>query len=307
MDLLASLEFGHFRRDVPILDGHVHVWPGMEPADLWGLLRDAGAVGCNAVGITTPHGTLNEQVLAFKVASAGRAYGFGVLDYTAHYRGEPLHPDDLVGQAQALRARGLDGIKMVEGKTAYYVGLPDRFDGSFFAPFFARMEEEGFPLLMHVADPPRMWDPARVGRDAWSYAGPGYPSREEQYAEVERVLARHPRLRLILAHFLFLWDDLPKAARFLEAHPSVAFDITPGVEGYFLLGEDPAAAREFFVAYQDRLIYGTDMGAGPLLDRAHALDPARERALAWLVRATLETDWEVPVPDGAGSLLEFVA
>ncbi|MGQ9457022.1 MAG: amidohydrolase family protein [Anaerolineae bacterium] len=304
---LEALAFSSFATDIPILDGHVHVWPGMEPRALWALLDRAGARQCNAVAITTPHGTLNAEAWAFKAASDGRAYAFGALDYTPHHRGEVMAPGDLVVQAEALRAQGFDGIKMVEGKTAYYVGLPGRLDGPFFAPFFAWMEREGFPLLLHVADPPRMWDPARVGLDPWSYASPGYPTREEQYAEVERVLVRHPRLRLIVAHLMFLWDDLPTAARFLEAHPSVALDLTPGVEGYFLLSRDPGAAREFFLAYQDRLIYGTDMGAGPLLDRDHALDPVREGALSWLVRAALETDWEVPAPPDLARLLPFAA
>ncbi len=304
---LEALTFSSFAQDIPILDGHVHVWPGMERGALWGLLDRAGARQCNAVSITTPHGTLNAQALEFKAASGGRAYAFGALDYTAHYRGEAMEPEALVAQAEALRAQGFDGIKMVEGKTAYYVSLPGRFDSPFFAPFFDWMEQEGFPLLLHVADPPRMWDPARVGLDPWSYASPEYPSREEQYAEVERVLVRHPRLRVIVAHLMFLWHDLPTAARFLEAHPSVALDLAPAVEGYFLLSRDPGAAREFFLAYQDRIVYGSDIGAGPLLDRDHALNPAREAAQAWLVRATLETDWELPAPPDLARLLPLAA
>ena len=47
-------------------------------------------------------------------------------------------------------------------------------------------------------------------------------SKEELYAEVDEVLRRHPNLRVIFAHFYFLSADLPRAARFFDAHPEAA-------------------------------------------------------------------------------------
>ena len=302
-----TLEFDGFSR-LPLLDGHVHVWPGLEPSILWEILGRSGAPRCNALSITRlEDGTLNQEALRVKAASGGRAYAFGALDYSAHFRGSGLASDDLVEQADRLQRQGFDGIKMAEGKTAVYARLPDRFNGPLFRPLFAWMEAQRVPLLMHVADPARFWDPARAAIERWSYAQGDFPIRQEQYAELEQVLVRHPRLTVILAHLLFLWDELPQAARFLEAHPSVAFDLTPGVEGYFLLSQDPEAAREFILCYQDRLIYGTDIGAESLLTPSQLVHPARESASAWLVRAFLETDWDFPVPSGMGDVLDLFA
>jgi len=120
------------------------------------------------------------------------------------------------------------------------------------------------------------------------------------YAEMEVILDRHPRLKLILAHFLFLWGELPEARRILDAYPSIAFDLTPGVHGYIQLGQDIAASRRFFLDYQDRLIYGTDIGALPLLDPGAAFDVSREAGQPWLVRSFLETDWDIPFPGQIG-------
>ncbi|NLE75403.1 MAG: amidohydrolase family protein [Chloroflexi bacterium] len=294
------LDFSVFSHG-PLLDGHVHLWPAVQPEALWAVLQATGAARCNAVAVAAlADQPLNETVWRFKAASQGRAYAFGALDYSAHFAGGTLEPDDLAAQACALWQRGFDGIKMVEGKTAVYPSLPGRFDSPFFEPFFAWMEEQGVPILLHVADPQRLWEADRVGVERWSYAGGGFPSRQEQYAELERLLGRHPRLRLILAHFLFLWDDLPAAAAFLEAHPSAALDLAPGVEGYLMLSRTAAQAGEFLRRYQERIIYGTDMGAGPLLDSPAQAPLPREAARAWLVRAFLETDWTLPMPSGAG-------
>jgi predicted TIM-barrel fold metal-dependent hydrolase len=191
---------------------------------------------------------------------------------------------------------------MWEGKPSVYVHLPDRLDSSLYEPYWAWMEASQFPITLHMADPLRFWDPSRAGLEAWSYVGDNYPTREDMYAETERLLTRHPRLRVIFAHLLFFWDDLPRAARWLETYPSIMLDLAPGVAGYIQLGEDREAARAFFLQYQDRVIYGTDVGTGPVLNANTPFVPAIESAQAWLVRAFLETDWDMPLPSGVGAV-----
>jgi predicted TIM-barrel fold metal-dependent hydrolase len=120
------------------------------------------------------------------------------------------------------------------------------------------------------------------------------------YDELEHILARHPGLKLILAHFLFLWGELSEARRILEAYPAIAFDLTPGVHGFVELSQEIRAARQFFEDFQDRLIYGTDIGALPLLDSSAEFVVGREIGQPWLVRAFLETELDIPFPDQIG-------
>jgi predicted TIM-barrel fold metal-dependent hydrolase len=293
--------FESFAR-MPITDGHLHVWKGFQPEQIWDTLNKVGVQRCNALSLNNfdRGGTLNAEALHFKNLSNGMAYAFGSLDYTQHLQAGKMKPADLVAQAQHLKAIGFDGIKMWEGKPLAYIVLPDRLDGAFFDPFFAWAEEHHFPIILHLADAPRFWDPARKGLDPWSFAGDPYPTRQEMYAELEAVLDRHPRLNLILAHFLFLWGELEEARRILDAHPSIAFDLTPGVQGYIQMSADMAASRQFFLEYQDRIIYGTDIGALPLLDPAVEFDVEREAGQPWLVRSFLETDWDIPFPGWIG-------
>lgn len=300
----SKFELGNFDNFLraPIIDGHLHVWKGFQPQQIWDTLAKVGVQRCNALSLNNfdQGGTLNAEALLFKKESHGEAYAFGSLDYTAHFHGKQLRPEHLVEQAQRLQESGFDGIKMWEGKPLGYIVLPDKLDGPFFDPYFSWMEEQGFPIILHLADAPRFWDPARKGLDPWSYAEEPYPSRYAMYAELENVLSRHPQLKIILAHFLFLWDELSEASRLLDAYPSIAFDLTPGVEGYALMSQQIDASRQFFLKYQDRIIYGTDIGALPLLDSTAEFELEREARQPWLVRSFLETNMDILFPNQIG-------
>ena len=102
------------------------------------------------------------------------------------------------------------------------------------------------------------------------------------------MLARHPHLRVLLAHFFFLSFDLPRAARVLDEHPHAGFDLAMGIEYLIALSQDPEKTREFFLRYADHIYYGTDLSTSWSLPRAEEW--------AGLIRRFLETDdvWDLP-------------
>jgi predicted TIM-barrel fold metal-dependent hydrolase len=186
------------------------------------------------------------------------------------------------------------------------LGIP--FDGPEYAGMWAALEEQGFPVVFHVADPEEFWDAERcpdwARTQGWFYGNGTYPLKEDLYAEVDHVLQRHPRLKIIFAHFYFLSADLQRAAEFLDAHPSVCFDLTPGVEMYLNFGQNLAAARDFFFKYADRLVYGTDIGASAIdQDPTQELDRPESLGRAWVVRRFLESDGPFSAPEGVGHWL----
>jgi len=106
-------------------------------------------------------------------------------------------------------------------------------------------------------------------------------------------------LRLIFAHFYFLSADLPRAGDFLDAHPTVCFDLTPGLEMINNFSRNPDAAHDFFVKYQDRLIYGTDIASEDLAPGdQHGMNVSL--AKAWVVRSLLERDDAFAPPEEIG-------
>ena len=55
-------------------------------------------------------------------------------------------------------------------------------------------------------------------------------------------------------------EGIERASEFLNKWPTVYYDITPGIEMYGSFSENPEKWREFFIKYQDRILFGTDSG-----------------------------------------------
>lgn len=233
-----------------------------------------------------------------KMQHPGEFYAFLGLDHTDYWLTGAKNPETLAAQVRRMLDAGGDGFKLIEGKPTTMKYLPLHADDPYFDGFFAECERLGVPILWHVADPEEFWDPLKTPSWAlsrgWGY-GPGDVPKESLYAHVENVLASHPRLKVIFAHFYFLSADLRRAARFLDEHPSVGMDLAPGVEMLHNLSAAPDKAREFFLDYDDRIFFGTDLSDG--------YTPREAAARSGIVTRFLETQDVYTVPQQADFLL----
>lgn len=240
----------------------------------------------------SPDGFKQAEAVWLKLREPYRAFVFGGLDFTGQFGvsdGEPEVP--LVEQVQTLRSMGLDGLKMIGGKPDIRHALGRPLDCPNYSPLFNWLEETSFPVLWHVGDPPEFWSRDEVPRWArdkgWWYEPP-VPPKSQIEAEVAAVFERHPRLNLILPHFFFLSDRLDDAARLLELYPSFNLDLAPGVELLHNLSSNHTEARNFFLRFHRRIIFGTDIG---LIH--HCNSPDR----GVMVRRFLETADTFAVPE----------
>lgn len=276
---------------VPIIDCHAH-FGGEDLDGIDGMLdreREGGVEQVNIL-ITSFPGRVNAnpEGLYCKVRHPDKVYLFPGLDYSAIARDvDHRWTRSLAQQVDHLEAMGCDGIKMLNGKPNYRKASGLALDSVVYDDYFARLAETGFPVLWHVNDPEEFWDPDRAPE--WA-KGPGwlyddtFPTKESIYGECERVLEKQPNLKIIFAHLYFLSDDLPRAAAFLDRYPNVHLDLAPGIEMLHNFTKQPDESREFFVKYQDRIVFGTDFAPGGRLSRI------------WVVRNFLETDEEFHVP-----------
>jgi predicted TIM-barrel fold metal-dependent hydrolase len=251
--------------------------------------------------VSTPNPRIvnyNPALIAFKARHPDRVYLSGGLDYSEALVDRERASELFGTQVRALKAIGFDGLKLIEGKPTARQRIPIPLDAPEYEGMWSALEETGLPAVWHVADPEEFWDaelcPPFARERGWYYADGGYPSKESLYAEVDQVLERHPGLSIIFAHFYFLSADLERASRFLDAHPNVCLDLTPGSEMYGNFTRTYEAARAFFLQYQDRLIYGTDISTRALSSGEQGWQGSL--ALAWLVRANLERDDLFTVP-----------
>ncbi len=200
----------------------------------------------------------NLKVLTAKAMMQPDAFAFMGLWY-----GDAPTGDDLLAQLKKGLTQGFDGVKLLEGHPALRKHLGFGLDAPIYDKFFDYLEEQELPIMLHDADPEDSWDIRKVSPYALEhgrfYGGEGFLSKDEHYAEVERRLAKNPRLQLCLAHFFFLSADLDRAADFLDRHPTVRFDVTPGKEMFRNFSQNPAKARAFFEQYRHRILFGTDV------------------------------------------------
>jgi predicted TIM-barrel fold metal-dependent hydrolase len=287
-----------------IVDGHVHF---IHPHQLQAVLDLMDAVPCgrfNLVCIPNLDGsTTNSAAVFCKQRHPARTYISGALDYRVTLADPARGAQDLAAQVAGLKKAGFDGLKLIEGKPMVRKLLPYALDGPLYAGMWAALEEAGLPVVFHVADPDVFWSadacPEWARREGWDYSDGQYPTKEALYAEVDNILDRHPGLKIIFAHFYFLSHDLERAARFFEAHPSVCFDLAPHMEMYLDFSQQPEAARAFFMRYQDRIVYGTDIDTRVLERGPEGL--RWMQSIPGLIRSFLETDAEFSLHEGPGA------
>jgi len=282
-----------------IVDGHVHMGPMAEEKDMLRVLEATGIERMNLVSIQDPEaGSGLPQSLYMKARYPKRFYVFAGLNHAEKLSGGSVKAPGLAEQSEAFARMGCDGIKMLEGKPTSRQRMDIPVTDPYFADYWARVEELGTPIVWHVNDPEEFWDPDRIPGWAkeqnWGY-GPGDAQKEQLYAEVDELLAHYPRLRIAFAHFYFLSADLPRARRFLEEHPTVRFDLAPGIEMLYNLSRDPDAGRAFFIEHADRIVFGTDLFS--------SLSEEQGRIRAGLVFRWLESADTFRVPAAADFLL----
>ena len=293
--------------DIPVIDGHIHFRHPERADSIFAVMDTVPFARVHLLSTIKRESTNdNPAVIHFKAHHPDAAYISGALDYSQLPSDPARASENLANQIVMLKEVGFDGLKMVEGTPRNRKWLQIPSDAPEYEGMWAALEELGLPLLYHVADPEEFWD--RTQLPAWAqtsgrdYEDPAYPLKEELYAEMDRVLERHPNLKLLLAHFYFLSADLERAGEFLDAHPNVDFDLTPGLEMINNFSRNRDGAREFFVQYQDRLIYGTDITSGDL-KAGDQYGMTGSLGKAWVVRCLLETDDAFVPPEELGHWL----
>lgn len=284
------MDFAHFSR-IPVIDGHIHFVHPERMDEILELMDEAGHASANLVCIPNPDATThNPAALYFKQHHPDRVYLSGALEYGPALAEPARTSEILAGQVLALKSQGFNGLKLIEGKPQVRKLLPLTLDGPAYDGLWAALEAEQFPVVFHVGDPDEFWDPERcpdwARQSGWDYTDGSYPSKEDLYSEVDHILARYPNLKITFAHFYFLSNDLARAARFLDAHPNICFDLTPHIDMYYDFSRDRYHVRDFILHYSDRIVYGTDMDTRALVRSAGGHDFMR--SIPWLIRSFLE-------------------
>lgn len=140
-----------------------------------------------------------------------------------------------------------------------------------FDPVIDFISENNITLIGHIGEPKNCWlplDEMTVGGDRQYYSEnpqyhmyrhPEYLSHEDHIRAVENMLEKHPDVRYVGAHLASLEYDVDELAKRLDKFPNMAVDMAERISHFqYQAVTDWQKVRDFFIKYQDRLIYATD-------------------------------------------------
>jgi predicted TIM-barrel fold metal-dependent hydrolase len=252
-----------------VVDVHVHLSPAGVPR-LARLMKKYEFD--HAVNLSGGHPLdgLPRQLAAAR-ASGGRITVFTSLAYEqAREPGYGKRMAELLRLAHRQGARGL--------KIAKALGLGVRSEDGKLIPVddpeldvvFETAGELGMPVAIHSGDPKAFWLPIDAENECraeleahpgWSLYGEDVPSFDEILKQLERRVARHPKTTFVSLHFGNAAEEPERVATMLRRYPNLYLDTAARIPE---IGRHPPdRMRAFFIEFQDRILYGSDLGVGP--------------------------------------------
>lgn len=146
-------------------------------------------------------------------------------------------------------------------------------DNPVFDPIIDFIEKNNITLIGHLGEPRNAWLPVEemtvAGDKNYFAANPQYhmylhkeyPSYEDQIDARDRMLEKHPNIRFVGAHLGSLEWNVDELAKRLDKFPNMAVDMAERISHFqYQAVTDWQKVHDFFIKYQDRLIYATDEG-----------------------------------------------
>lgn len=172
----------------------------------------------------------------------------------------------IIRDAVAKGAIGLKVYKSLGLRNKDSGGKRIAVDDKRLGPIWEVCGELGIPVLIHSADPFQFWLPKDNQNERWfelkekpgRYYGESdfIPPFEQIIKEQHTIFKRHRNTTFINAHLGWMGNDLKQLGNHLEEHPNVITEFGAVIAE---LGRQPKTARQFFIDYQDRILFGKDL------------------------------------------------
>jgi hypothetical protein len=149
------------------------------------------------------------------------------------------------------------------------------------APIGDEIAKLNLTLIGHLGEPHNCWlplDQMTTDNDReyfehhpqyHMFLHPDQPSYEDQIKARDNFVAAHPQLRFVGAHLASLEYDVDRIAAFLDRYPNANVETAARMtQVQYQSVRDYEKVRNFFIKYQDRVLYGTDLTLNPGEDAA---------------------------------------
>jgi predicted TIM-barrel fold metal-dependent hydrolase len=181
----------------------------------------------------------------------------------------PGWAEKAIMQLDADIAAGAVGV----GELPKFLGLrykkPDgsrlKIDDPDLDPIWDECARLGIPVFIHTADPEEFFKPqVDLTNERWlelslfpgrRYPQDQFPSFDELMKERDNLFRRHRKTTFVAAHMGWHANNLGRLGKLLDEFPNVYTEVGAVL---YDIGRQPHAAHDFFVKYQDRIMFGKD-------------------------------------------------
>ena len=138
-----------------------------------------------------------------------------------------------------------------------------RLDDPELKPIWDAAARLGVAVFIHTGDPAEFYQPMDYQNERWLELAlfPGRRIAEDQVprfdslmAERDNLFRQNPKTIFVAAHLGWQANDLQKLGKLLDL-PNVYTEVGAVL---YDIGRQPRAARDFFIKYQDRILFGKD-------------------------------------------------
>ena len=173
-----------------------------------------------------------------------------------------------VAQLEANVAAGAVGIGEIPKNFGQTIRKADgsrlAIDDPDLDPIWQAAARLKLPVFIHTSDPSEFYQPVDYHNERWLELElfPGrrippdrHPNFEELMKERDNLFRRNPKTTFVAAHMGWHANDLARLGRMLTEMPNVYVDVGAVL---YDIGRQPREAHDFFVKYQDRILFGKD-------------------------------------------------
>ena len=268
----SATELQQFRALGPV-DVHAHVFV-VDPSFIAMLEKmDLHILDILVVNdMESGRGDLEKQrQQARAVVHAGHGYAALCTSFDPYLFNQPDYAANAIRGLNEDFAKGAIAVKLwknvgmeIKDPNGHYL-MPDN---PVFDPIIKDIAAHNKTLVAHVADPDSAWQPPNPAspdyeyyRDhprSYMYGKTDVPTKAEILAARDRVLEKNPNLRVVGAHLGSMESNLTELGQHLDRYPNFAVDLAARMPYFEMQSRETMIA--FITKYQDRLIYGTDLG-----------------------------------------------